>query len=98
MWEFCVGSLFCDVALCFLSGLASTLLSEEVRAGPEVIELFSCSSQLSIKLQQLIKMLKNADFLAFILSDVVFILIINVKMPTIVGILTFMSRINFLHS
>ena len=29
-------------------------------------------------------------------SDVVFILLINVKMPTIVGILTFMSMINFL--
>ena len=29
------------------------------------------------------------------LSDVVFIMLINVKMPTIVGILTFMSMINF---
>ena len=28
------------------------------------------------------------------LSDVVFIMLMNVKMPTIVGILTFMSRIN----
>ena len=34
--------------------------------------------------------------LNLILSDVVFILLINVKMPTIVGILTFMSRINFM--
>ena len=33
-------------------------------------------------------------FLALSLSDVVFIMLINVKMPTIVGILTFMSRIN----
>ena len=32
--------------------------------------------------------------LAFKLSDVVFILLINVQMPTLVGILTFMSRIN----
>ena len=40
--------------------------------GPEVIILFSCSTQLSAK----------------------FILLINVKMPTIVGILTFISRIN----
>ena len=32
-------------------------------------------------------------FLALSLSDVVFIMLINVKMPTIVGILTFMSRI-----
>ena len=40
--------------------------------GPEVINSFSCSTQLSLK----------------------FILLINVKMPTIVGILTFISRIN----
>ena len=32
--------------------------------------------------------------LAFNPSDVVFILLINVKMPTIVGTLTFMSMIN----
>ena len=37
--------------------------------GPEVIKLFSCSTQLSIN----------------------FFLLIDVKMPTIVGILTFMS-------
>ena len=41
-------------------------------SGPEVIKLFSCSTQLSIK----------------------FFLLINVKMPTIVGILTFMSGKN----
>ena len=33
-------------------------------------------------------------FLALSLSDVVFIMLINVKMPTNVGILTFMSKIN----
>ena len=38
----------------------------------QVIKLFSCSTQLSMK----------------------FFLLINVKMPTIVGILTFMSRKN----
>ena len=42
------------------------------RPGPEVIKLFSCSTQLSMK----------------------FFLLINVKMPTIVGIVTFMSRKN----
>ena len=45
---------------------------------------------------------KNAEkyryFLLFNLSVDVFILLINVKMPTIVGILTFMSRINFMLS
>ena len=44
----------------------------EICPGPEVIKLFSCSTQLSTK----------------------FILLINVKMPTIVGILTFISMIN----
>ena len=34
-------------------------------------------------------------FLAFSLLDVVFIMLGNVKMPTTVGILTFVSRINF---
>ena len=34
-------------------------------------------------------------FFALSLSDVVFIMLINVKMPTNVGILTFMIRINF---
>ena len=38
------------------------------------------------------------NFLALSLSDVVFIMLINVKMPTIVGILKFMSRINFVLS
>ena len=40
--------------------------------GPEVIKLFPCSTQLSMKV----------------------FLLINVKMPTIVGILTFMSGKN----
>ena len=43
-----------------------------IYAGPEVIKLFPCSTQLSKK----------------------FILLINVKMPTIVVILTFISMIN----
>ena len=38
-------------------------------------------------------MLKNKDFK---LSEAVFIMLINVKMPTIVDILTFMSMINFM--
>ena len=33
-------------------------------------------------------------FLLFKLTDIVFILLINIKMPIIVGILTFMSRMN----
>ena len=37
-------------------------------------------------------------FLTLSLSDVVFIMLINVKMPAVVGILTFMSMINFMLS
>ena len=41
------------------------------------------------------KMLREKKtFLAFKLLYVVFIMLINVKMPTIVGILTFMSMFN----
>ena len=44
---------------------------------------------ISTKYQQIMK------FLALGLSDVLFIMLINVKMPTIVDILTLISRINF---
>ena len=48
-----------------------------------------------MKFQLLIKtnMLKMKTFLAFKLSDVLFGMLINVKMPTLVGILTFMNMI-----
>ena len=45
---------------------------------------------LSIK----IKILKNKGFSCFKQSDVIFIKLINVKIPTFVGISTFMSRMN----
>ena len=66
-------------------------------SGPKVIKFSSCSTQLSMKFQLLIKLKyrQMKKFPALSLSDVVFIMLINVKMPTIVGILTFMSRINF---
>ena len=48
------------------------LFSNMKESWPEVIKLFSCSTQLCMK----------------------FFLLINVKMPTIVGILTFTSMIN----
>ena len=53
--------------------------------------LKSAEPQISTKYQ------KVKEFLTLSLSDVVFIMLINVKMPTIaiVGILTFISRINF---
>ena len=66
------------------------------RSGSEVIKLFPSSTQLSMKFQLLIitRILTNKDGL----SDAVFIMLINIKMPTVVGILTFMSRINFVLS
>ena len=48
--------------------LVKDKIKATVKPGPEVIKLFSCSTQLGMKFFQLI----------------------NVKMPTIVGILTFM--------
>ena len=50
-----------------------------------------------MKLQPFIKtkMVKNEGIFGFKLLHVIFIMLINVKMPTIVGFLTFVSRINF---
>ena len=80
------------------SEIAKLLSYSKFCPGPKVIKPFSWSTQLSMKFELLIKtkMLKNQDFFASKLSDVECIMLINVKMPTtIVGILTFMSRINF---
>ena len=70
------------------------------KPGPEVIKLFSCSTHLSMNFQLLIKLeyWQIKKFLALGLSGVVFIMLINVKMPTIVGILTFMDKIHFVHN
>ena len=66
--------------------------------GLEFIKRFSCPTQLSTTFQLFIKNWKIMTFLAFKLSDVIFIMLINFKMPTIVGILTYMSMINFMLS
>ena len=61
--------------------------------------LFSCSTQLSTKFQLIkLKYRQMKKFLALSLPDVAFIMLRNVKMSTIVGILTFMRRINFMLS
>ena len=68
---------------------------------PEVIQLFACSPQLSTEFQLLIKLKYQLmkEFLALSLSDFfLFILLINVKMPTIVGNLILMSMKNFMLS
>ena len=55
---------------------------------------------MSVKFQQFAKseMLNNKENLAFKHTDVVLIMLINVKMPKIVGNLTFMSIINVMLS
>ena len=66
----------------------------------KVIKLFSCSTQRSMKFKMLIS-IKIAGNSALLGSDkliMLFFLFKNVKMPTKVGILTFMSRKNFMLS
>ena len=53
---------------------------EHVYPGLEVIKLFSYSTQLSTKFQLLIKTKILTKFLVLSLSDVVFIMLINVKL------------------
>ena len=77
----------------------------KVKLGPEDIKLFSSSTQLNsteheistASKKKLVYYLIKA-FLASKPSDIVFNLLINVKMPTTVAILTFMSMINFMLS
>ena len=57
------------------------------------------STEHEISTVHMAKILRNKiHFLAFKLSKVVFIMQINVKMPRIVVILTFMNMINFILS
>ena len=72
--------------------------STKITPGPWVIKRFSYSTQLSMNFQLLIKtnMEKMKLVLAFKLSEMVCFMLINVKMSTIVDILTCMSMINFM--
>ena len=78
--------------------IASKCCWSAIRPDPQVINFFHsqlnwlCNFNCSLKL----KCWKVKIFLSLKLSDAVFILLINVKMPTIVGILIFMSRIKFM--
>ena len=70
--------------------------AEAISPRLEVIKLFSCSTQLSTKFQLLVKTkIPTKKFLAFSLSDVVFIMLINVKMPTIVGLFNIYKQDKF---
>ena len=62
-------------------------IASKEKIGSKVIKLSSFLKQLNMKFQVLIKskMLKVRIFHALKFSDAVFIMLINVKMPTIVG-------------
>ena len=68
--------------------------------GLEVIKLFSCSTQLSTKFPHFIKtkIPKSEEISCFKSLRCGIYHANNVKMPTIVGILTIMSRIKFVLS
>ena len=68
--------------------------------GTEITKLFSCSTQLSMQFQLLIKtkIQTNEEVSCFKSLRCFIYHAKNVKMPTIVGILTFMSVINFILS
>ena len=74
------------------------ILPANEQTRPQGYKTFSCSTRLSTKFQLLIKTKTRQmkKFLALSLSDVVFIMLINIL--TIVGILTFMSMMNFVLS
>ena len=75
---------------------------QEKSPGPEVIKLFSCSTQLSIKFVLLINLILLTIANSFLLNiadtHMKISLLINMKMPTIVGIFIFISRENFMLS
>ena len=60
----------------------------EMKSAPEVIKLFSCSTQLSMLFKMLIsiKISRNSAFSGSDKPRMLFFPLINVKMPTIVGI------------
>ena len=60
---------------------------------PGVVNLFSFSTQLSMRFQLLItkKILKNNGMFCFQTLRYVFIMLINIKLPTVIDILTFMA-------
>ena len=61
--------------------------------------IFSCSTQLRMKFVQLMKKIKLQQFKLFSCTAELtmnYFLLINIKMPTTVGILIFISRKNFM--
>ena len=84
--------LTCNLLIC-----TSLLYQTRLRGYNTFFMLNSTEHEISTAHKKL-KYRQINKFLALSLSDVVFIMLINFKMPTIVGILTFMSRIYFVLS
>ena len=88
----------------FLPGLLGlfipALTKQYVAPGPEVIKRFSCSTYLSMKFILLInlKLLTIAKSFLLNIAKHEISLLINMKMPTIVGIFIFIYRENFMLS
>ena len=79
-----------------LASVCRKVLREQ---GREIIKLFSCSNQLSMKFEMFTSIKKYQDNQLFSGSDkprTLFFLLINVKMPTIAGILTSISKKYFM--
>ena len=99
IWGFCVYKNTIFYSNVFFKNIINEYHSSVIWFGslPQDCKLFPCSTQPSNELQlHLTTKYKKKSFFYYYLklSDVVYILLINVKMPPSVGILTFMSRIN----
>ena len=76
----------------------NTLYSGQKQAPKDTIKLFSCSTHMSMKFVIFINIQTQINEAIFLLWSVNnnFVQAINFKMPTIVGILKFMTRTNFM--
>ena len=90
--------LICVCIVCFsavtgMLGIKAFIVSQQ--AYTEVIKHFSCSIQLSMKFFKCSELEKCQEIQLCLSSDklrILIYLLMNVKMPTVVGILTFMGR------
>ena len=89
-------SLLINVKMPTVVGILTFMSRKNFRSGSEVTNLFSSSTQLCIKLSKMLIRIKISRTSAFFSGSdkpiMLFFLLINVKMPTAVGILIFMSR------
>ena len=85
-----------------LNHMSERLFSQEAAhwSGPEVIKLFLCSTQISMKFVLLInlKLLTIANSFLLNITSMKISLLMNMKMPTFVGVFIFISRENFMLS